>query len=464
MKYFPFLLLSLTILLVATPTHGTHLRCGQIVVEQLESGGKTVRIKIQMWLNTINTDVQFGGEDEWLDFGDGTHMLVPETESVLRPDLGAGVAFAEFTVDHTYAQMGAYTVSYSEPNRNAGIINIDGAVNTRLYLESRFTLFQDRRYQTPSPLLEPFFRGAAGRDFSVSLAATDANDLLLLYSLHTPLREKATPVVNFRSPASLTLGPVTGLLSWDGTLHDQPLAGEFLFALRIRQIDDEDEWKEVGYMYRDIQVLLSNSEDASGRIADNTKREEVIVVPEHTSTTVRVFAYPAEDEIVTFSVATSLPQDNYAFATYDSLSDDQEIVVGKITVEATPAMTRSIPYVFSIRTKFTTSADDWHARDVSYAFSTAAFDIPVEEPPITSVGSEMALTVTPNPFRDFIRVNSSNEAPRQLGIYSVTGQQIMHVSDPSGDVFHLPQLPAGMYLLKCTLPDGRILFSRIVKE
>ena len=63
----------------------THLRAGEITVERVSCNSLTFRITVTVFTNTINTNVLFGGEDDWLDFGDGHRMLIPEQENVPRP-------------------------------------------------------------------------------------------------------------------------------------------------------------------------------------------------------------------------------------------------------------------------------------------------------------------------------------------------------------------------------------------
>ena len=119
------LLLSLILIFAFVYSgYATHLRAGEITVERVDCGGLRYRITVTVYTNTINTNVLFGGEDDWLDFGDGRRMLVPETENTPRPDLGEGIATASFTIEHTYSGNGRYVISYSEPNRNAGVVNM----------------------------------------------------------------------------------------------------------------------------------------------------------------------------------------------------------------------------------------------------------------------------------------------------------------------------------------------------
>src|SRR5437870_1582633 len=99
-RLLPFSLLIVALLLtVSFTSNATHLRAGQITVRHLF--GFTYEIRVEVFTNTINTNVLFGGEDDWLDFGDGVRILVPETQNTLRPDLGEGIATASFTTTHT---------------------------------------------------------------------------------------------------------------------------------------------------------------------------------------------------------------------------------------------------------------------------------------------------------------------------------------------------------------------------
>ena len=243
-------LFLLLYLFLASSALATHFRCGQILVRQMAPGSTTVRITVEVFLNTVETNVLFGGEDDWLDFGDGTRMLVPEQENITRYDLNpnGSVAYAQFTISHTYPVLGHYTISYSEPNRNAAVVNFTGSVNTRFYIESGFLLMTDRAYQTPVPLLPPIFHGFIEDDFSASIAAVDSNNFALLYSLEVPLKDKSTPVSNYEQSGSALVNPMTGLLTWDCKLKGENVPGEFLYAVKIRQYDTAVEpWKEVGH-------------------------------------------------------------------------------------------------------------------------------------------------------------------------------------------------------------------------
>ena len=82
----------------------THLRAGQITVERISCINRTVRITVRVYTDT-ESPVLFGGEQDVLNFGDGTSMLVPETGNTIVPG-GINIGTASFTVNHTYAGPG----------------------------------------------------------------------------------------------------------------------------------------------------------------------------------------------------------------------------------------------------------------------------------------------------------------------------------------------------------------------
>src|SRR6186713_2348826 len=155
----PLLASVLAIFLFTNQAFSTHLRSGEIIVVPT-LGTLQFKITVQVWTNTKNTDVLFGGDQDWLSFGDGTPpVLIPEQSNVII-DAASGLAYAEYTIYHTYPGPDEYIVSYAEPNRNAGILNIANSVYTLFYLETSFILdpFFTSSYATPIFLTPPIFK------------------------------------------------------------------------------------------------------------------------------------------------------------------------------------------------------------------------------------------------------------------------------------------------------------------
>src|SRR6185436_11063515 len=124
---------------MCTDALSTHLRAGEITVRQVNCSSLTFEITLVVYTNVLNTNITFGG-DGTLSFGDGTSVIVPEIINVEIVDAKLGIGKVTYTTLHTYAGLLSYTISYEEPNRNASVVNMSQAVNTRFYLETSLML------------------------------------------------------------------------------------------------------------------------------------------------------------------------------------------------------------------------------------------------------------------------------------------------------------------------------------
>ncbi len=203
-----FVLVFLTAFLItgiSKSSLATHLRAGEIIVERVNCQSLTFKITITVYTNTGST-VQFGGTqglDDLLDFGDGTQMLVPETPNTLRPDLGDNIGTASFTVFHTYAGPGKYLISYREPNRNEGVLNMANSVNTRFYIETFIDIDPFKGCNnTPQLLIPPIDRACPGVAFFHNPGAFDPDGDSLSYEMVIPFGDRSLTVAKYRDPNS----------------------------------------------------------------------------------------------------------------------------------------------------------------------------------------------------------------------------------------------------------------------
>jgi hypothetical protein len=446
-------------------SHGlfaTHLRAGEISIRQLSKNSLTFRITITVFTNTINTDVLFGGEDEWLDFGDGTRVLVPETPNTMRPDLGLGVATASFTVDHAYADYGNYLISYSEPNRNEAVLNMSSSVSTRFYIEARMRIEADILYESPRFLTPPIFLGISGTPFSSSIACKDTNNYTLYYELITPKQEQQSNVVDYQLPENFDLNLYNGLITWDTEFKGIPATGEFAFAIKVIQVNNDGEL--VGYVTRDFQIILTE-QDFSASFSDNAALDENnrIYVPENNTSQLKVFAIGEEVESVSMTVESELLNYDNALAVqlYDSTSGNQKIKVGVLSLQTVSELVRENPYAINIRMKISKSGDVFF-QDTNYLFYT--LDVELDEPTIIlATGEDMLpLSLYPNPLTDFVYF-AGNE-----------NKGVAHVSDSEGRILlstkltenkiDLSALKAGAYFIRINVPNQPGKTIRVIKN
>lgn len=274
-----FLFATILLLGVSVSSFATHLRAGEITVERVSCNSLTFRITITVFTNTKNTSVLFGGEDDWLDFGDGSRpILVPETQNTPRPDLGEGIATASFVIEYTYPGYGEYTISYSEPNRNEGVVNMDISVNTRFYLETKIIV--DPFYgcnNTPKLLVPPIDRACTGVAWFHNPGAYDPDGDSISYELVIPFRAKDQTVINYRDPSNqgfytnyevgneaatgrptFSINPRDGTLTWDAP----GLAGEYNVAFIVKEWRKiEGDWVSNGFVRRDMQIIVDDCEN-----------------------------------------------------------------------------------------------------------------------------------------------------------------------------------------------------------
>ena len=285
--------LSLTMLMgMSFSSLASHLRAGEITVERESCSSLTFRITVTVFTNTINTTVLFGGIEDWLDFGDGTRMLVPEQANVLRPDLGEGIATASFTISHTYSGNGSYIISYSEPDRNGGVVNMDHSLTTHFYIES--SIIADPFLgcnSTPKLRVPPIDQGCTGVAWFHNPGAYDPDGDSLSYELVVPFSDINRTVLNYRDPAaqgfytnyangneagtgppSFTINPADGTLTWDspGSI------GEYNIAFVVREWRlVNGAWVSLGFVRRDMQIIV---DDCDNERPDLEVPEDVCVV------------------------------------------------------------------------------------------------------------------------------------------------------------------------------------------
>lgn len=283
MRMFRFLIVSFLLVLGSAITvQATHLRAGEITVVRKSCASLTFIITVTVYTDTEST-VVFGGRQsdglDVLDFGDGTRFIIPEVPSTARPDLGLNIGKASYTTEHTYGGPGKYLISYKEPNRNIGVLNMVNSVLTTFYIETEINT--DPFFgcnNSPVLLIAPVDKGCTGVAFQHSPGAVDPDGDSLSYVLVTPFRDRNTVVTGYRDPnnsdfytgdynignenqngpPTFSMDPVEGILTWDAP----GVRGEFNVAFHIvewREIAGQ--WVQIGYVRRDMQIVIDECDN-----------------------------------------------------------------------------------------------------------------------------------------------------------------------------------------------------------
>ncbi|HMJ67257.1 MAG TPA: gliding motility-associated C-terminal domain-containing protein [Cyclobacteriaceae bacterium] len=259
--------------------YSTHLRAGEITVERINCSSLTFRITITVYTNT-GSEIRFG--EGLLDFGDGFSENTPTIENTKRPDLGDNVGIVAYSKEHTYAGPGRYVISYLEPNRNGGILNIFNSVETRFYIETIINIDPFLGCNnSPKLLVPPIDKACTGAAWFHNPGAYDPDGDSVSFELTIPKKEKGQVVGNYRDPnnkefydksdipygtanensdgpPTFDIDEVTGTLIWDAP----GLQGEYNVAFLIKEWRKlAGVWVLMGYVVRDMQIIVEDCEN-----------------------------------------------------------------------------------------------------------------------------------------------------------------------------------------------------------
>jgi hypothetical protein len=452
--------------------NATHLRAGEITVRQ-DAVSLRVIVTVTVYTNTINTNVLFGGDDDILDFGDGSDpdgdglpgINVPETQNVMQEQLGIGIARASFTIEHTYAAPGAYVISYSEPNRNEGVINMDASVGTRFYTESKITLDGKRLYRSPETLTSPIFHAATGKDVSLALAYADSSNCALHYELVTPKRARNEDVANYRIPENFSLNEFNGLLAWDGKFNGTALTAEYAFAVKVIQTDEDN--NVIGYLIRDFQIILSEA-SIDIDIDDNAETDDnnAIFIPESESVDVKVLVQASgvdELQIKTFSELSG-NENALAVQVNDTTVEGHDFSkVVRMKLTNTQEIRRPVPYSIVLRALQIVNGNMF-SQDITYLFETEEAPAPEPETPVGVEASyESTMLPFPNPVNDYLFVESPALENGALILYDLKGRKLLAPAECEG-TFDFRSVSPGVYLVKTHRAKGKLNLTKVVKR
>ena len=264
----------------------THLRAGEITVERTNCTSLVFKITITVYTNT-GSDIKFG--EGILDFGDGSTSTTPTIDNTKRPDLGENIGTVSYSILHTYSGPGRYVISYLEPNRNGGILNIFNSVETRFYIETVINIDPFLGCNnSPKLLVPPIDKACTGAAWFHNPGAYDPDGDSLSFTMTIPKKEKGQVVGNYRSPnnkefydrvnidyghasedglhnPTFKIDSLTGTITWDAP----GMQGEYNIAFLIKEWRKiAGTWVLMGYVTRDMQIIVEDCQN---------KRPELIV-------------------------------------------------------------------------------------------------------------------------------------------------------------------------------------------
>ncbi len=268
---YSFLMVSVLLLNVSHQAWATHLLGGEIVAESVTCHSHTYKIKIILYQDS-GSDVEFGNGE--LSFGHGALIHVdPHTDFTLTfIEKDSLYKVVHYEIEHTFPGPGAYLISFREFNRNADIANIRNSVNTPFYTETQLVVDPLIGCNNTPVLQEDSltFVAYAHSLYIQPLQAVDPDGDSLSFAFVTPKQDIDIAVERYYTPEKFDIRFIENATASDGVslptfsanqqqlVWDAPnVGGDFTYALQItewRQI--EGQWTKIGYMTRDMSILV----------------------------------------------------------------------------------------------------------------------------------------------------------------------------------------------------------------
>ncbi len=248
------------IISLSSGSFATHNRAGEISFVQ--KGPLTFEATITLYTKT--SSVAADRDSVEIFWGDGSSQFLHRSNGWGYPQPN-DVKISYYVGTHTYPARGTYTMSMLDPNRIAGILNVNfpDSESVPFYLETTFTILNSQfQGQNNSAVLlqAPIDIACVKQLFRHNPNVFDPDGDSIGYELIIPLQAKNTIVPDYKYPQSIGSGPnnvfsfneKTGDLIW----NTPQIAGEYNVAFRVKEYRNG---VLITSIIRDMQILVMNN-------------------------------------------------------------------------------------------------------------------------------------------------------------------------------------------------------------
>ncbi len=258
--------------------NATHNRAGEIRIEQLGDDCNSLEVEAFVATYTKESSQQADRDSVTICWGDGVCEKIPrDTEEQLGNDIKKNV----YRGKHIYAGRGRYSISITDPNRIADIININNgrSVQIPFFIKTVYT-FLDPQFQgcnsTPILAQPPIDIGCVGKEFRHNPNAFDIDGDSLSYQLMIPLQADGVQVPGYQFPNQVNpggnnlmdLNSVTGDFIWSAPQKQ----GDYNLAIMIIE---HRNGIAIDTTIRELQIQIEECDNQPPEI--NTVREICVV-------------------------------------------------------------------------------------------------------------------------------------------------------------------------------------------
>ena len=258
-------------LFCATSLYATHNRAGEITYSHVE--GLTYEVLITTY---TKASALADRPSLYLLWGDenGEELDSLERESI---DIIPGdIQINTYRGTHTYGGPGVFEIKVEDPNRNEGVLNMLGSVDTPFAIRSLLIIDPEAGHNNSVRLLNPATENAClYRDWIHNPAAYDPDGDELVYSLVPCRGFNGDPIPTYEFPDQVS--PAEDLFEIDSETGDvtwstPQIIGEYNIAILIEEFRDVNGMMtKVGEVVRDMQIdvqLCSNNPPEVAQVPD----------------------------------------------------------------------------------------------------------------------------------------------------------------------------------------------------
>lgn len=244
-RLFRSILLVLFLLLGKT-SWATHQRAGEI--SYVYVSGLTYEFTVTSYTYSLSPADRPEIDVVW---GDGSTSTI---QRALQTSLGNNISKNVYVARHTFSAAGTFHVTFEDPNRNAGIVNIPSSVEIPFFIETIVVInpFLGGN-SSPQLLNPPIDNGCTNAPYYHNPGAYDADGDSLSYSLINCRGYNGEDIPGYALPNAsnfIAIDSLTGDLTWDSPT----MAGEYNIAILIQ------EWRNgvmISSMVRDMQITIA---------------------------------------------------------------------------------------------------------------------------------------------------------------------------------------------------------------
>jgi len=451
-----FILVTLFLFLTSS-LFATHNRSGEITYIQTDDW--TIEATITTFTKTSSTMAD--RDSLTICWGDENCEIVYRFNGPNNngEDLGNDFKRNKYIIVHTYAELGTYVISMTDPNRNMSVLNVNNGLsdNIPFHLETEFTLTTEAN-NSPVILQEPIDIAYLGQPYLHALNAFDVEGDSVAYRLVTPLMAAGVPVTNYAEVTEIGAGD-ENILSFDETIglldwSTPQVEGEYNIAFEILTYRE-------GILnsrtVRDMQILVLETPNLLCDINTNFgSNEDVMNVSVGDIVNMEITATDMDSEQILTLSSTSGLYDFFAFpASFDIINQNENTVNAVFNWEVKQEHIREHPYqlVFKARDEF--GLANYAVRQ----FRVLGFLDDTDDPNIAD-----SITIYPNPAINRLIIKTDLEELRgsEYSIWNITGKKLKSgiFSNITEHYIDIVPLSKGIYFVRI---EGRVIgkFVRI---